>query len=141
MSSVYVHAQVKEEGGKIRAFTSVCGGLTSPAVLDPANPLQYGFSWSPAGVLSAAMTPCRYLRDGQVVEQTGAEKLLNAEPFGGWPSLNLEKYANRDSIGFGPLYGIDQEAHTIFRGTLRFRSQRGPCPSTPRRGSCIGFSS
>ena len=33
----------------MRAFSSVCGGLPSPAALAPDNPLQYGFSWSPAG--------------------------------------------------------------------------------------------
>ena len=105
----------------MRAFSSVCGGLPSPAALAPDNPLQYGFSWSPAGVLSAAMTPCRYKRSGAVVEEDGAEKLLRAAPFLGFPSLNLEQYANRDSLAFGELYGIEQEAHTIFRGTLRFR--------------------
>lgn len=67
------------------------------------------------------MTPCRYLRDGQIFEATTSEKLLSAEPFDGWRSLNLEKFANRDSLAFGPLYNIDGEAHTIYRGTLRFQ--------------------
>ena len=40
------------------------------------------------------MTPCRYLRDGQIFEATTSEKLLSAEPFDGWRSLNLEKFAN-----------------------------------------------
>ena len=32
--------QVHAEGGIVRGFSSVCGGLPSPDALDPTNPLQ-----------------------------------------------------------------------------------------------------
>ena len=120
MSAMKLIDEVKRTGGVVRAFKSVCGGLSSPDALDPTNPLQYAFSWSPAGVISAALTPAKYLEGGAVVDIDGLTKLDYAAPFKGFPSLNLEYYANRDSVGFGDQYKIKDTAHSVFRGTLRF---------------------
>jgi len=120
MSAMKLIHEAKETGGVVTSFSSVCGGLSSPDALLPDNPLQYSFSWSPAGVMSAALTPAKYLRDGTVVEIDGSRKLYDAEPFKGWPSLNLEVSANRDSISFADVYGIEDSVETMFRGTLRF---------------------
>lgn len=37
------------------------------------------------------------------------------------PGFSLEGYPNRDSLRYAQLYGIAAEAHTMLRGTLRFR--------------------
>jgi len=37
-----------------------------------------------------------------------------------YPGFNLECYPNRDSTIYSSLYGIE-DAHTVFRGTLRYR--------------------
>ncbi|MEQ2166914.1 hypothetical protein GOODEAATRI_033435 [Goodea atripinnis] len=39
-----------------------------------------------------------------------------------FPGFNLEGYPNRDSTKYAEPYGI-QTAHTIIRGTLRFKVQ------------------
>lgn len=36
------------------------------------------------------------------------------------PAFALEILPNRNSLVYGDLYGIDHEASTIFRGTLRY---------------------
>lgn len=49
----------------------------------------------------------------------GGDLLINAKPFKGFHSLNLECLPNRDSVKYGSKYGIES-ASTIFRGTLRY---------------------
>jgi len=44
------------------------------------------------------MTPSQHLEGGAVVKRDGLAKLGAAYPFEGWPSLQLEAYANRDSV-------------------------------------------
>lgn len=36
------------------------------------------------------------------------------------PAFALEILPNRNSLVYGGLYGVDQEASSIFRGTLRY---------------------
>jgi alpha-aminoadipic semialdehyde synthase len=57
---------IQDRGGIVTSFTSVCGGLPAPEAAD--NPLQYKFSWSPAGVISASQNAARYRREGRVVQ-------------------------------------------------------------------------
>ena len=58
MSAVKVIDHVKALGGTVISFSSVCGGLPSPEAAD--NPIGYKFSWSPRGVLTAALNTARY---------------------------------------------------------------------------------
>ena len=44
---------LRAQGKEIAPFTSFCGGLPAPE--DADVPLGYKFSWSPKGVLSAAL--------------------------------------------------------------------------------------
>lgn len=37
-----------------------------------------------------------------------------------FPAFALECFPNRNSLVYGEVYGIEQEASTIFRGTLRY---------------------
>jgi hypothetical protein len=94
-------------------FTSYCG--SNPAV---ANEFRYLFSWAPLGVLTALLTPARYIADG--VEKVGerpweaVEKLtISGEPF--------EVYPNRDSLPFVATYRFPAtwQLETFVRGTLR----------------------
>lgn len=55
-----LHAEKKE----IVSFTSFCGGLPAPDV--PNVPLRYKFSWSPRGVLTAALNSARYRLNNEV---------------------------------------------------------------------------
>ena len=37
------------------------------------------------------------------------------------PGLNLEGVPNRDSTTYADVYGIRSTAHSVFRGTLRYK--------------------
>ncbi|KAG6428524.1 hypothetical protein SASPL_112776 [Salvia splendens] len=56
-------------GGKIKSFTSYCGGLPSPDAAN--NTLAYKFSWSPIGAIRAGRNPAVYKHDGEIVHVDG----------------------------------------------------------------------
>lgn len=111
-------AQVK--GGKVRSFTSYCGGLPSPAAAN--NPLAYKFSWNPAGALRAGRNPATYKSEGEVINISGDGLYDSAVAFRlpDFPAFALEVLPNRNSLVYGDIYKIGDEATTIFRGTLRY---------------------
>ncbi|AQK56126.1 Lysine-ketoglutarate reductase/saccharopine dehydrogenase1 [Zea mays] len=106
--------------GKIKAFTSYCGGLPSPAAAN--NPLAYKFSWNPAGALRSGKNPAVYKFLGETIHVDGhnlyesAKRLRLRE----LPAFALEHLPNRNSLIYGDLYGISKEASTIYRATLRY---------------------
>jgi alpha-aminoadipic semialdehyde synthase len=110
---------IKDHGGKVTSFVSYCGGLTAPEF--SSNPLRYKFSWSPRGVLLNVLSGARFLQNGKVVDiPAGGQLLDSAVNLDFLPGFNLEGFANRDSTIYSELYGIES-AHTILRGTLRFK--------------------
>jgi saccharopine dehydrogenase-like NADP-dependent oxidoreductase len=114
--------EAKAGGGKVTSFVSWCGGLPAPESSD--NPLGYKFSWSPRGVLGAATRPAKYKQDGEIVDVPGNAIFKRCQQVEIFPSIWLEGIPNRNSLTYAEAYGI-QDAHTVFRGTLRFR---GFCP-------------
>ncbi|KAL1547882.1 alpha-aminoadipic semialdehyde synthase [Salvia divinorum] len=121
-------------GGKIKSFTSYCGGLPSPDAAN--NTLAYKFSWSPVGAIRAGRNPAVYKYDGEIVHVDG-EKLYDSAskiriPY--FPAFALECLPNRNSLVYGDLYGIGNEASTIFRGTLRYEGFGGIMGTLARIG-------
>ncbi|PSS02071.1 Saccharopine dehydrogenase, partial [Actinidia chinensis var. chinensis] len=120
MMAMKIINQAHVRRGKIRSFTSYCGGLPSPAASN--NPLAYKFSWNPAGAILAGRNSATYRSRGGPVHVDGndlydsAVRLRIAE----LPAFALECLPNRNSLVYGDLYGIGHEALTIFRGTLRY---------------------
>ncbi|KAF7654966.1 hypothetical protein LDENG_00062300 [Lucifuga dentata] len=111
--------QAKADGCTVESYSSFCGGLPSPECSD--NPLRYKFSWSPYGVLLNIVSPAFYLKDNQVVSIPAGGSLMDATaPMDFLPGFSLEGFPNRDSTKYAELYGI-QSAHTLIRGTLRFK--------------------
>lgn len=112
--------QAHAQGGKVRAFTSYCGGLPSPAAAN--NPLAYKFSWNPAGALRAGRNPATYRSHGEVINISGDTLYDSATRFRlpDFPAFALEVLPNRNSLIYGDIYQIGDEASTIFRGTLRY---------------------
>lgn len=106
--------------GKIKSFTSYCGGLPSPAAAN--NPLGYKFSWNPAGAIRAGRNPATYRSHGETVHVDGDSLYDSAKKYRlpDLPAFALECLPNRNSLVYGELYGIEHEASTIFRGTLRY---------------------
>ena len=50
---------LREQGKEVVSFTSFCGGLPASEHAE-GLPLKYKFSWSPRGVLSAALNGARF---------------------------------------------------------------------------------
>ncbi|CAI5712732.1 unnamed protein product [Hyaloperonospora brassicae] len=117
MSAMKVIDEVKARSGKIVSFSSVCGGLPAPEAAD--NAIGYKFSWSPRGVLTAALNAARYYKDGKVIAVAGEELLNCSERVSFLPAFNLEQIPNRNSLPYGKIYGIP-DAHSLYRGTLRY---------------------
>lgn len=79
------HAVIKRlhsQGKRIVSFISFCGGLPAPECADV--PLGYKFSWSPKGVLTAALNSARFRLGGGKVSV----------------GRHLEWYSNRSLILF-----------------------------------------
>ncbi|KAE8315336.1 Saccharopine dehydrogenase [Aspergillus transmontanensis] len=109
--------EVHKAGGQVKAFTSYCGALPAPENSD--NPLGYKFSWSPRGGLLALLNSAQWYRDNDIATVDGKDLMAAASPQRIFPGFNLVGYPNRDSVGFRDFYNIP-EAHTVFRGTLRY---------------------
>ncbi|KAK1280738.1 Alpha-aminoadipic semialdehyde synthase [Acorus gramineus] len=120
MMAMKIINQAHIRKGKVKTFTSYCGGLPSPAAAN--NPLAYKFSWNPAGAIKAGRNPALYKSLGEVVHVDGNELYDSARIFRipNLPAFALECLPNRNSLIYGDLYGIGDEASTIFRGTLRY---------------------
>ncbi len=117
MSAMKIIDEVAREGGKIRHFYSYCGGLPAPE--DNDNPFGYKFSWSPKGVVLASRNAAKFLENGKVVDIEGKDLFINyrleeVEGLG-----TFEVYANRDSMPYKELYGLN-DAETVMRGTYRY---------------------
>uniref|UniRef100_H2UYE1 Aminoadipate-semialdehyde synthase n=1 Tax=Takifugu rubripes TaxID=31033 RepID=H2UYE1_TAKRU len=111
--------QAKADGCTVESYMSFCGGLPAPECSD--NPLRYKFSWSPYSVLLNTISPALFLRDSQLVNIPAGGALMDATmPLKFFPGLNLEGFPNRDSTKYAEPYGIET-AHTLIRGSLRFR--------------------
>ncbi len=105
-------------GGKVKSFTSYCGGLPAPEAAD--NPLGYKFSWSSRGVLLALRNTAKFYENGKELTVTGTELMASAKPFYFSPAFAFVAYPNRDSTPFREWYKIP-EAETCIRGTLRYQ--------------------
>jgi len=116
MSAMRIIDGVHAQGGKIRHFYSICGGLPAPE--DNDNPFGYKFSWSPRGVVLASRNPARYLENGQMINIKGEDLFLNKrlETVDGLGEF--EVYPNRDSVPYKDIYGLN-DAQTVMRGTYR----------------------
>uniref|UniRef100_A0A8C3L0J6 Aminoadipate-semialdehyde synthase n=1 Tax=Chrysolophus pictus TaxID=9089 RepID=A0A8C3L0J6_CHRPC len=111
--------KAKEVGATVVSYTSFCGGLPAPEHSD--NPLRYKFSWSPQGVLLNTVQSATYLKNGEVINIPAGGALLDSvTAMDFYPGLNLEGFPNRDSTKYAEPYGI-QTAHTLLRGTLRYK--------------------
>ncbi|CAB1414611.1 unnamed protein product [Pleuronectes platessa] len=109
----------KAEGCTVEFYSSFCGGLPAPECSD--NPLRYKFSWSPYGVLLNTISPAVFLKDNQEVSIPAGGSLMDSTmPLDIFPGFNLEGFPNRNSTIYAESYGI-QTAHTLIRGTLRFK--------------------
>ncbi|CAE6479102.1 unnamed protein product [Rhizoctonia solani] len=112
----------ERQGKRIVSFVSWCGGLPAP---EHSNvPLGMKFSWSPKGLLSAALNPARFKLAGKHIEIPGKDLLESYFPEVPLSKgFALEGLANRDSLGYAETYkfGSVDGMRSLFRGTLRYK--------------------
>ena len=117
MQAARLLRRVREQGGRVRGFRSLCGGLPAPEAAD--NPFKYKISWSPRGVALAGSRPARYLAGGELVP---VPRLTIFDRFEALvhPQLGpMESVANGDALRYLDAYGLD-EVDGFLRGTLRW---------------------
>ncbi|MFY8187769.1 MAG: saccharopine dehydrogenase family protein [Flavobacterium sp.] len=117
MSAMRVIDEIKEKGGKMIQFESFCGGLVAPESDD--NHWKYKFTWNPRNVVLAGQGGVskfiqegkyKYIPYNKLFRRT---EFMDIEGFG-----RFEGYANRDSLKYRSVYGLD-DIQTMYRGTLR----------------------
>ena len=116
MSAMKIIHDVRDRGGKIRSFESICGGLPAPEAND--NPFGYKFSWSPRGVVMAGRNNAHFLKNGKEMIIEGKNLFKNHWQKDVKGLGTLEVYPNRDSMIYRELYNLTK-AETVFRGTFR----------------------
>lgn len=117
ISAMRVLDGIRAKGGTIHQFESFTGGLLAPE--SENEPWNYKFTWNPRNVVLAG--------------QGGAVKFLQENKFKYIPYHRVfrrtefieidgvgrfEGYANRDSLSYREVYGLE-DVETIYRGTLR----------------------
>lgn len=117
LSAMKVLDEIKEAGGEMTIFESFTGGLVAPENDD--NPWNYKFTWNPRNVvLAGAGGAVKFIQEGQYKyipyhQLFRRTEMIEIDGYG-----RFEGYANRDSLKYRSVYGL-QNIPTIYRGTLR----------------------
>ena len=116
MSAMKVIHHIQEIGGELTSFKSFCGGLVAPESND--NPWGYKFSWNPRNVILAGQSTAQYLEQGEYKYLPYHRLFANSETIQIEGYGKFDAYANRDSLSYRKIYGIEL-VKTMLRGTLR----------------------
>lgn len=117
MSAMQVIDRIKNDGGNIILFESFTGGLVAPE--DDNNLWNYKFTWNPRNVVVAGQGgTAKFIQEGnykyipyhRLFRRT---EFLDVEGYG-----RFEAYANRNSLSYREIYGLDR-IPTLYRGTMR----------------------
>lgn len=118
MSAMEIFDKIRNKNGTITSFVSHCGGLVAPESDD--NPWHYKITWNPANVVAAGSRGADYLLDDQLVHLPYEKIFKQTNDLVEVPGLSpLAWYANRDSLSYIPLYGLEG-VQTFLRTTLRY---------------------
>lgn len=117
MSAMKVIDGIREKGGKMVLFESFTGGLVAPE--SDNNLWNYKFTWNPRNVVVAGQgSAAKFIQEGnykyipyhRLFRRT---EFLEVDGYG-----RFEAYANRDSLKYQSVYGLDS-IKTLYRGTMR----------------------
>ncbi len=117
MSAMQVIDSIREKGGKMLLFESFAGGLVAPE--SDTNLWNYKFTWNPRNVVLAGQGgTAKFLQEGKYKyipyrKLFRRTEILHINSFG-----KFEAYANRDSLKYKSVYGLD-DILTLYRGTVR----------------------
>ncbi|WP_299259714.1 saccharopine dehydrogenase family protein [uncultured Aquimarina sp.] len=117
MSAMQAIDRIRNKGGKIILFESFTGGLVAPE--SDNNLWRYKFTWNPRNVVVAGQGgAAEFLQEGtykyipyhKLFRRT---EFLEVDEYG-----RFEAYANRNSLKYQSIYGLD-DILTLYRGTIR----------------------
>lgn len=117
MSAMQVINNIRDKGGKMILFESFTGGLVAPE--SDNNLWNYKFTWNPRNVVVAGQggaakflqeNQFKYIPYNRLFRRT---EFLEIDGYG-----RFEAYANRDSLKYQSVYGLD-DIRTLYRGTMR----------------------
>ena len=119
MSAMSLISKIHKRGGRITEFVSYGSGIPAPD--QELNPMRYVITWNPRNVVMAGEGGAQYLEHGRI-KLTPYHKVFDRT----WPVEvdgvgTLEAYANRDSLSYMKLFGLEH-VQTMVRGTLRYPS-------------------
>ena len=117
MSAMKTIDEIQDKGGKMILFESFCGGLVAPE--SDNNLWNYKFTWAPRNVVLAGQGgAAKFIQEGTYKyipyhKLFSRTEFMEVEGYG-----RFEAYANRDSLKYRSVYGLDSVL-TLYRGTLR----------------------
>ncbi len=117
MSAMEIIDRVRDNNAKMLLFESFTGGLVAPK--SDNNLWNYKFTWNPRNVVVAGQRgAAKFIQEG-IYKYIPYHKLFRRTEF---LILNgnskFEAYANRDSLKYRSVYGLD-DIPTMYRGTIR----------------------
>ncbi len=117
MSAMQVIDRIRDNGAKILLFESFTGGLVAPE--SDNNLWNYKFTWNPRNVVVAGQGGAAMFIQEGTYKYIPYHKLFRRTEF---LTLNgdgkFEAYANRDSLKYRSVYGLE-DIPTMYRGTIR----------------------
>ena len=117
MSAMKVIDSIREKGHKLTAFETFTGGLIAPES-EGSNPWKYKFTWNPRNVVLAGQGAVKFIQENRY-KYIPYHKLFKRTEIVEIPEYGLfEGYANRDSLKYREVYGL-QDLKTLYRGTFR----------------------
>lgn len=117
MSAMKVIDEIREKGGKMLLFESFCGGLVAPE--SDTNLWNYKFTWNPRNVVLAGQGgAAKFIQEGKYKYIPYHKLFRRTEFFHIEGYGKFEGYANRDSLNYRSIYGLD-DILTLYRGTIR----------------------
>src|SRR5690554_4768213 len=117
MSAMKVIDEIRAKGGKMLLFESFCGGLVAPE--SDTNLWNYKFTWNPRNVVLAGQGgAAKFIQEGRYKYIPYHRLFRRTEFFDIEGYGRFEGYANRDSLKYRSIYGLDNVL-TLYRGTIR----------------------
>lgn len=117
MSAMKIIDDIKSSGAIVKCFESFTGGLVAPEY--DTNPWKYKFTWNPRNVVLAGQGGVvKFIQEGnyKYIPYNKIFKRIESIEIDGYGKF--EGYANRDSLKYRKVYGLEG-IPTIYRGTLR----------------------
>lgn len=117
MSAMQVIDRIRDKGGKMLLFESFCGGLVAPE--SDTNLWNYKFTWEPRNVvLSGQFGEALFIQEGKYKSIPYNKLFKRTEYIQIDGHGKFEAYANRNSLDYRSIYGLE-DILTLYRGTVR----------------------